>query len=682
MTTEMEIAKQKRKAARKKQKYSKTVNKLQEILAAESPDVDDLEIHLDQLTEKYKDLKTSDEIFLNLLQKKAGITLAEYEKEYEIAQDYNEKLSTFKIKLRSESLELISEILQSKNNPRDAELKDLIKKVEDGVTEADKIRRHLFPLHRRCKDLEAKDLPRLRKHLVDGLLRMVREAVEHCDVLQLPHNAGVVSKLYASVSHILVRLSQQFLDGATMFRGELDDSEQRLDLVLNVMDYMRNSRTSNTLLERRDRLELFVQRLRAIKVVFETSSAFLRLAKTEVGGIHGHVTAIQIKQIYDEFQEQLVTFDKCPYDVLEPDAQEFDTDMEKFRKKIGELDGRLGSVIKGCILDCSSVEAMTKVLQVCEFLMRRPAIEEVALSLCEKSILDCARQEMDSLLQKFLEDATRDSASHLPIYPTIPPTSRVIQWVRDIREQLDGILKAVQNVSHLFISKKAVETMEYKHGKLSAKFTELADDVFHRWSDGIPDLLKEKLHQPLIIREMDSIVVNFDDQLETMIREVKHLIRLRGESCLPKEALSFYRQRDQLGEQRIVLKAIVDRYNELGAELLPIEMPLVQPILHRMNILLLPGETTVIWSDKGVTEYLKSVEDSSLRIHGQVQMAKKNLRDIQDLCYAWGNNEPLLCDMTLPLDLAMLKTGDCVVEEKLKPMITEDGRRIHDLLQV
>ncbi|GFU22087.1 dynein heavy chain 11, axonemal [Trichonephila clavipes] len=33
--------------------------------------------------------------------------------------------------LRSESLELISDILQSKNSPRDAELKDLIKKVED-----------------------------------------------------------------------------------------------------------------------------------------------------------------------------------------------------------------------------------------------------------------------------------------------------------------------------------------------------------------------------------------------------------------------------------------------------------------------------------------------------------------------------------------------------------------------
>ncbi|GFU22099.1 dynein beta chain, ciliary [Trichonephila clavipes] len=259
-----------------------------------------------------------------------------------------------------------------------------------------------------------------------------------------------------------------------------------------------------------------------------------------------------------------------------------------------------------------------------------------------------------------------------------------------------------------------------------AERTRLANDVFHKWSDGIPHLLKEKLHQPLVLRESDSIVVNFDDQLETVIREVKHLIRLRGESCLPEEALFFYRQRDQLGEQRIVLKAIVDRYNELRAELLPIEMPLVQPVLHRMDALLLPGETTVIWSDegnenwwivlsphvqhdhvlegtkewtalslirfeyktdwcvflrRGVSEYLRSVEDSSLLIHSQVQVAKKNLREIQDLCYAWGNNEPLLCEKVLPLDLATLKTGDSVVDEKLKPMMTDDGKRIHLLLQ-
>ncbi|GFU45112.1 hypothetical protein NPIL_663591 [Nephila pilipes] len=98
MTTEMEIAKTEEESS---QSYVfEDSQQLQEILATESPDVDDLKFHFDQLTEKYKDLKASDEIFLNLLQKKAGITHAEYEKEYKIAQDYYEKLSTFKIKVK------------------------------------------------------------------------------------------------------------------------------------------------------------------------------------------------------------------------------------------------------------------------------------------------------------------------------------------------------------------------------------------------------------------------------------------------------------------------------------------------------------------------------------------------------------------------------------------------------
>lgn len=65
---------------------------------------------------------------------------------------------------------------------------------------------HLISLYLRCKDLEAKDLPRLRHNLVDGLLRMVKEAVEHCVSLQQPHNATIVTQIYASIANILVHL--------------------------------------------------------------------------------------------------------------------------------------------------------------------------------------------------------------------------------------------------------------------------------------------------------------------------------------------------------------------------------------------------------------------------------------------------------------------------------------------
>ncbi|GFT19633.1 hypothetical protein NPIL_659121 [Nephila pilipes] len=70
MTTEMEIAKQKRKAAR-------------ELPYGKVQGLKDIGRDIPQLTSK-----------------EAGITHAEYEKEYKIAQDYYENLSTFKIKVK------------------------------------------------------------------------------------------------------------------------------------------------------------------------------------------------------------------------------------------------------------------------------------------------------------------------------------------------------------------------------------------------------------------------------------------------------------------------------------------------------------------------------------------------------------------------------------------------------
>ncbi|GFU22198.1 hypothetical protein NPIL_281401 [Nephila pilipes] len=180
MTTEIEIAKQKRKAARAT--YSKTVNKLQEILAAESPDVADLEIHLDQLTEKFKDLKTSDEIFLNLLQKKTGITQAEYEKEYEIAQDYYEKLSTFKIKVKKA-------IASAEKENGSSASPNLTWRPADGAHAATKAKQNL---------------PEIRLPQFDGLAEIEVSSARRWSQLHLQFRLSLTSKYQGNIITVKV----------------------------------------------------------------------------------------------------------------------------------------------------------------------------------------------------------------------------------------------------------------------------------------------------------------------------------------------------------------------------------------------------------------------------------------------------------------------------------------------
>lgn len=99
-----------------------------------------------------------------------------------------------------------------------------------------------------------------------------------------------------------------------------------------------------------------------------------------------------------------------------------------------------------------------------------------------------------------------------------------------------------------------------------------------------------------------------------MIPEVKHLTRLRSADSIPQEALSFYEQREQLNERRHILRAIVDRYNELRYKIIDIEEPLIQPTLRKMDDILRPAETEIIWSDSSTLNYFNVVENYGLFI--------------------------------------------------------------------
>ena len=93
--------------------------------------------------------------------------------------------------------------------------------------------------------------------------------------------------------------------------------------------------------------------------------------------------------------------------------------------------------------------------------------------------------------------------------------------------------------------------------------------------------------------------MNFNFQLEVLIHEVKHLLRLKDEAELPAEAVAFYRDRDRLAEQRVMLRIVIDRYNDLREDLVSIEVPLLEPAFQQMDQLLTPGESDVLWSGPG-----------------------------------------------------------------------------------
>ena len=92
---EFDGVKQERKAIRTA--FTKTVNKLDDLLKSAQPDIEEIEIRLEQLYEKYNTLRDIDKKFFELYQK-SGCSQEDFDKEYEAAQDYYDKFAEYKVK--------------------------------------------------------------------------------------------------------------------------------------------------------------------------------------------------------------------------------------------------------------------------------------------------------------------------------------------------------------------------------------------------------------------------------------------------------------------------------------------------------------------------------------------------------------------------------------------------------
>lgn len=64
----------------------------------------------------------------------------------------------------------------------------------------------------------------------------------------------------------------------------------------------------------------------------------------------------------------------------------------------------------------------------------------------------------------------------------------------------------------------------------------------------MPDIIAENIIKPVLIRLEDEtlqIAINFDPQLEAILKEVKYL-KILGKEGIPQEALDFYDRNEEL----------------------------------------------------------------------------------------------------------------------------------------
>ena len=173
--------------------------------------------------------------------------------------------------------------------------------------------------------------------------------------------------------------------------------------------------------------------------------------------------------------------------------------------------------------------------------------------------------------------------------------------------------------------------------------------------------------------------VNFDPALTRLLREVKYFKLLNLE--IPSSALEIYERSDTYRLWSGQLDSVVGKYNSVLTELLPVEEPLLEDKIVRMDSVLSPGLTDLRWKSEDKIPDLISVVTSVVgEVSGVVDIIKNNLKKISSIIEQWCQ-QPLLERKSKPLPIDEFDLSHKATVGSRLHLMGESGKEIHKLLK-
>ncbi len=185
------------------------------------------------------------------------------------------------------------------------------------------------------------------------------------------------------------------------------------------------------------------------------------------------------------------------------------------------------------------------------------------------------------------------------------------------------------------LSQSIQDREEYKdvqklYASLCKNLREFEDQKIKQWESGVEESTEEKLNQYLLVREETPIApegflrVNFDPVLVRLLREVKYLQLL--DHTVPERAAILYKKVNVYRSQTGNLDIIVNMYNEILSTLLPVEKPLLQDRIDKINKSLQPGVDTLRWNSQGIDSFIQTCMSIVKEVDDLVKKMKDNVK--------------------------------------------------------
>lgn len=163
-----------------------------------------------------------------------------------------------------------------------------------------------------------------------------------------------------------------------------------------------------------ERLDLYMNRLRNIRDMFDTANDFLKLEKLEIGGIRGRHLNQRLTVIQNEFQLLFNTSTMIDFQPLEPNNAGFNALKMSYDLKSKALERRLAQILLEAFENCYSTESRLKLVEMVGKLAFRPIIfEQISNQLA--LIIDSFVDDTDTVEEYFNESYENYSVNGIEV---------------------------------------------------------------------------------------------------------------------------------------------------------------------------------------------------------------------------------------------------------------------------
>jgi dynein heavy chain len=375
------------------------------------------------------------------------------------------------------------------------------------------------------------------------------------------------------------------------------------------------------------RLELFIERCDDMLEFTNIVAEFHKLDRICLGGTKGKTLTDMIngetQSVFTDFLAAVETFKGVGYDCMDITKSEFDDDFYRYRLQIKSLERRLSAILTLGFDDCATLFSHFKLLESFDGLLQRPIIKD---DLDKKRSL-LLRIYSDDLSQ--VQQIFHDNKRNPPLENNMPPVAGRIMWCRgllhrdiDPFEKLEFFTEGVNEQEFLEVKKM--------HQAITTQLQDYEAEQLEAWTKDVDSVSEEKLNMPLLRRDSDNhFVVNFDDELVCLLREVRYLILLDVE-VIPS-AMEVYEKAEQYRTQITSLEYTSYMYNFMHDELHPVERPLVAARITDIDEFAAKGMSDLNWINPDVNEFIDALLNKVKAVYDTVVVMKANFEEIKKL---------------------------------------------------